>query len=128
NGKLAFTSAASPAVSLTVTSDNTSSAASGASMSQFFALGTAGLAGAASSYSINPLINQNPALLATAQVNLSAATGTAALSPGDSSGATALANAANAVTNFDAAGDLPAASMTLNRYASEFAGALGRRA
>jgi flagellar hook-associated protein 1 FlgK len=127
-GRLTFTSAASPAVNLSVTSDNTSSTASGASMSQFFGLGTANLAANASSYMINPLINQNPALLATAQVNLSAAAGTAALSPGDNSGATALANADNTVANFSAAGDLPAASMTINRYASQFAGALASKA
>jgi flagellar hook-associated protein 1 FlgK len=128
NGKLAFTSSVSPQVGLSVVSDATSSAASGASMSQFFGLGTANLAAYASSFSINPAINQNPTLLATGKVNLTAAAGVVALSPGDGTGATALANAADTVANFAAAGGLPAASMTLNRYAAEFAGALGRKA
>lgn len=128
NGKLAFTSAASPQVGLSVVSDTTSSSTGGASMSQFFGLGTANLAAYASSFSINSTINQNPALLATGKVNLAAATGVVALSPGDGTGATALANAADVVASFSAAGGLPAASMTLNRYASEFAGALGRKA
>jgi flagellar hook-associated protein 1 FlgK len=131
NGRLAFTSAANPAVNLSVVSDHTSwGGASGPSMSQMFGLGTANLAGAASSYAVNPAIDQNPALLATAQVNLSAGVGTGvvALSPGDGAGATALANAGDAIANFSAAGDLPAASMTLSRYASEFAGALGNKA
>ncbi len=99
-------------------------------MSQMFGLGTANLVGAASSYSVNPAINQNPALLATGQVNLSAGqgTGVVALSPGDGTGAAALANAGDLVANFSAAGDLPAASMTLSRYASEFAGAIGNKA
>ena len=128
NGKLAFTSSASPQVGLSVVTDATSSATSGASMSQFFGLGTANLAAYASSYAINPVINQNPALLATGKVNLSAAAGVVALSPGDGTGAAALADAANTVASFAAAGGLPAASMTLNRYAAQFAGALGRKA
>ena len=128
NGKLAFTSSASPQVGLSVVSDTTSSATGGASMSKFFGLGTANLAASASGYSINPAINQNPALLATGKVNLSAAAGVVALSPGDGTGAAALADAANTVANFAAAGGLPAASMTLNRYAAQFAGALGRKA
>ena len=128
NGKLAFTSSASPQVGLSVVSDTTSSATGGASMSQFFGLGTADLAARASSYSISPAIIQNPALLATGKVNLTAGAGVVALSPGDGTGATALADAANTVASFGTAGGLPAASMTLNRYAAQFAGTLGRKA
>jgi flagellar hook-associated protein 1 FlgK len=128
SGQLAFTSTPSPAVDLSIVSDTTASSASGASISQTFGLGTANLAAAATSYQVDPKINQTPALLATAKVNLAAAAGTSALSPGDGTGATALANAADTVANFNAAGGLPAAQMTLNRYAAEFAGALGRKA
>jgi flagellar hook-associated protein 1 FlgK len=128
NGKLAFSSATSPSVSLSVVSDTTSRGAGGPAMSQFFGLGTANLAANASGYSVNPAINQNPALLATARVNLSAAAGVVSISPGDGTGAAALANAGDRVANFSAAGGLPAGSMTLARYASEFAGALGRKA
>jgi flagellar hook-associated protein 1 FlgK len=131
NGRLAFTSSANPAVNLSVVSDQTSwGGATGPSMSQMFSLGTANLVGAASGYSVNPAIEANPALLATGQVNLSAGqgTGVVALSPGDGTGAAALANAGDQVANFSAAGDLPAASMTLSRYASEFAGAIGNKA
>jgi flagellar hook-associated protein 1 FlgK len=128
NGKLAFASATSPPVSLSVVSDGTSRGAGGPSMSQFFGLGTANLAANASGYSVNPAIDQNPALLATAKVNLSAALGVVSISPGDGAGAAALANAGDLVANFGAAGGLPAASMTLSRYASELAGALGRKA
>jgi flagellar hook-associated protein 1 FlgK len=128
SGNLSFSSSPSPQVSLSVISDNTSWGSSGASMSQFFALGTANFAADASSYAVNPAINQNPALLATGKVNLSAAAGTPAISPGDGTGATALANAGSTIANFNAAGDLPATSMTLDRYASQFAGSIARKA
>ena len=96
-------------------------------MGQVFGLGTQGLVGAISGFSVKSAIYQNPNLLAAARVNLGAGAN-AALSLGDGSGALALSKAADQTTSFASAGALPAASLTLSRYASEFGGALGRKA
>ena len=51
-----------------------------------------------------------------------------ALAPGDGRGALALSKANEQATSFGGAGGLPSANMTLQRYATEVAGSLGRRA
>ena len=127
NGRLNFSSATTPPVRLSVVSDSTARAVGGASMGQVFGLGTQGLVGAISGFSVKSAIYQNPNLLAAARVNLGAGAN-AALSLGDGSGALALSKAADQTTSFASAGALPAASLTLSRYASEFGGALGRKA
>jgi flagellar hook-associated protein 1 FlgK len=128
NGRLSFASASSPQVSLSVVSDTTARGVGGPNLTTTFGLGIGGKAAMASSFAVRPEIYQNPALLATAKVNLSAAAGVVALSPGDGRGAQAMAQAGEQTTTFAAAGDLPATRMSLSRYATEFAGSLGRKA
>ena len=127
NGRMTFSALTSPAVSLSVADDLTQRGAGGPSISTFFGIGTAGKASAAAGYQVNPAINDNPMLMAVARLNLSAV-GVSALAAGDGRGATALSKANEVLTGFSAANGLPAAQMTLSRYASEFAGALGRKA
>ena len=128
NGRLSFAAQTTPSVSLSVVEDKTRRGAGGPSISSFFGLGNAGAASAAGGYSVNPAIQQNPALLAVGRVNLSVAATSPALAAGDGRGALALSRAGDVATAFTAAGGLPATSMTLGRYTSEFAGSLGRKA
>jgi flagellar hook-associated protein 1 FlgK len=128
NGRLTFTSLSSPPANLSVVDDKTRRGAGGPSISSFFGLGIAGKASAAAGYSINPAVQQNPALLAVGKVNLSVGAGLSALAAGDGRGALALSKAGDVATAFVAANGLPASTMTLSRYTSEFAGSLGRRA
>lgn len=128
NGRLTFASLGSPTANLTVVDDKTTRGAGGPSISSAFGLGIAGKASAAAGYSVNPAIQQNPALLAVGKVDLNAAAGVAALAPGDGRGASALARVGDVATAFVAANGLPASNMTLSRYTSEFAGSLGRKA
>jgi len=125
-GRMAFTSAASPAVTLSVVDDQTSRNGTGPSLTRLFSLGIGGNAEAASSFAINPTVYQDPSKMALARLDL-AATGVA-LAPGDGRGALALSKANEQATSFGSAGGLPAANMTLQRYATEVAGSLGRRA
>ena len=126
NGRMAFTSAATPAVTLSVIDDQTARNGTGPSLTNLFSLGIGGSAQAASSFAINPTVYQDPTKMALARLNL-AATG-AALASGDGRGALALSKANEQATSFGAAGGLPSANMTLQRYATEVAGSLGRRA
>lgn len=128
NGRVTFTSGVSPEVGVSVVSDSTQRGAGGPSMTAFFSLGISGKAALAASYTVRPEIYQNPALLAAAKVNINAGAGVVALTPGDGRGATSLAQAGEQTTTFTAAGGLPTATMSLSRYASEFAGSLGRKA
>jgi len=128
NGRLKFNSAAGQAVNMSVVTDTTRRGASGPSISSFFGIGPAGAASAAASYAINTAIYQDPAKMAVARLNLSAVGPASALALGDGRGAAALAAAGEQATSFGAAGGLPATTMTLARYASEFSGSLGRKA
>jgi flagellar hook-associated protein 1 FlgK len=128
NGRLTFASQTLPAANLTVVEDKTRRGAGGPSISSFFGLGIAGKASAAGGYTINLAVQQNPALLAVGKVNLSVAAGMSALAAGDGRGALALSRAGDVATAFVAANGLPASTMTLSRYTSEFAGSLGRKA
>lgn len=123
-GALVFTPSAG-GTSLSVVSDNTQNA-QGASISQLFGLGAAQQASLATSYQINPDISANPMNMPLAQLDLSASSGTPVVAVGDGSGATALANAAQASINFAAAGDLPAMTTSITQYAANLAGALGQ--
>jgi len=126
-GRLAFESNATPGVTLSVVDDKTARNGTGPSLSNFFGLGIGGRAESAASYSLDQTIYQNPALLATARLDIDAV-GVAAYAPGDGRGALAIATAGEQATGFGRAGGLPAATMTIARYASEVAGSLGRRA
>jgi flagellar hook-associated protein 1 FlgK len=128
NGRLTFTSAGTYGASVSVLADTTSFGTNGPSMSQLFGIGPAERVSAASSFAIDKAINQNPALMALAKVNLSAAAGTPAITPGDGSGGVALATAGDQTVSFGAVNGFNATSTTVSRYATEFAGLLGRRA
>lgn len=128
NGAMNFQSTGSNGASVSVLSDSTARGVGGPSLSTLFGIGPEAQAAAATSFIINPAINQNPALLAVAKVNLSAAVGQPSLVPGDGSGAVALANAGEQNTNFASVNNFGAVTTTLARYATEFAGLLGRRA
>lgn len=128
NGRMTFASSASPAASLSVVEDTTARGAGGPSLSAFFGLGVSQIAAAAAGYSVQPSIYQDPGRMATARLDLSIAPPASALAAGDGRGASALAAVGDAMSRFGAAGGLPAGSMSVSRYASEFAGSLGRGA
>ena len=127
NGQLSFTASATPAPTLSVTSDTTSWAG-GPSLTQLFGITPGVQADLTTSYAINPTFVQNPGALPLAAVNLSAPAGTPAIATGDGSGAQAMANAANATTTFTAAGGDPGGTSTISNYASNLAGAIGEQA
>ncbi|HZZ34428.1 MAG TPA: flagellar basal body rod C-terminal domain-containing protein, partial [Caulobacteraceae bacterium] len=127
-GRMTFASTPSANVTLSVLSDQTSRGAGGPSMSELFGIGAQERGGQASRYSIDSAIQQNPSRLAFAQLDLTVPAGTPGLALGDGRGAVALALAGDVTTSFGAAGDFGALSMTVSRYASEFSGAIGRKA
>ena len=126
-GALSFT-AKSAGTTLAVSSDNTQRGAGGPSLSQLFGIGVSQQASRATTYQLRSDIEANPGNMALAKLDLAAGAGTPVVAPGDGSGATALAQAANALTSFGAAGDLPAMATTVTQYAANLAGALGQQA
>ena len=128
DGSLSFTGSGSPAPTMSVLSDRTTQVPSGVSMTELFGIGTGVRASRADSFSLRTDIRQSPAKLALAQLNLSAAAGTSALSVGDGRGALALADAGERTANFQAAGDSTGGPISVSRYASELAGEIGGRA
>ncbi|MDB5452251.1 MAG: flgK [Caulobacteraceae bacterium] len=128
NGRMVFASAGTAGASVSVLSDSTARGTNGPSLSNLFGIGPAEQASAASSFGIAKTISQNPALLALAKVNLAATSTQSAITPGDGSGGVALATAGERITTFGAVNNFAATSTTLSRYATEFAGLLGRRA
>jgi flagellar hook-associated protein 1 FlgK len=127
NGKLSFASNGNTDVTLAVTADHTSQAASGASMSQLFGLGVVERSNRASRMNVDPALISNPTKLALNKMDLTVAPGQSAVRPGDGKGALALAGAFDQTTQFGAAGTLGAVTMTVARYASEFGGGIGRQ-
>lgn len=126
-GALTFTNAAPAYATLSVASDETLRGAGGPSMSQLFGLG-AEREGRAQRYTVDPGVVNNPNLLAFGMLDLSVAPGDSSLRPGDGDGARLLAGAGDVVGPFAKSGALGAVSMTLQRYASEFGGSIGRNA
>jgi flagellar hook-associated protein 1 len=130
NGAMTFTPT-NPGSTLSVVSDNTQRGVNGPSMSQLFGLGVTQQASRATTFQIRPDISANPMNLALAKLDLSAASGTPpqpVVAIGDGSGATALAQVANATAKFAAAGDLPAVTTSVNQYAAQLGGDLGQKA
>ena len=126
-GALTFAGSAPAYATLSVASDETLRGPGGPSMSQLFGLG-AEREGRAQRYSVDPGVVNDPRKLAFAMLDLSAAPGESSLRPGDGDGARLLAGAGDVVGPFAKAGGLGAVSMTLQRYASEFGGSIGRAA
>ncbi|MGZ3402025.1 MAG: flagellar hook-associated protein FlgK [Phenylobacterium sp.] len=127
-GGLTFTGNAPQNAQLTVAQDTTSRGVGGPSISQLFGIGTAARTARAGDYEVNPTLSANPTLLPFATLNLGAAAGQPAVAPGDGSGALALSQATQTSTLFKAAGDLGNVTMTLNSYAAQFGGSIGRDA
>ena len=126
-GKLSFRAYDPAATSLAIVKDNTTQNPSGVSMSQLFGLGATGST-RAGAYTVRSDIQQDPAKLALAQLNLSAAAGTPALSKSDGRGGLALGDVGKRNVAFGAAGGASAGTKTLSSYAADFAGEIGGKA
>lgn len=114
---------------VSVVNDNTSRGVGGPSVSELFGVGQAQRASRVSTFEVRKDIAASPTRLALATVDLSqAALGRPALAIGDGRGAQRLARAGEITTRFDAVGGTASGSMSVSRYASEFAGSIGRKA
>jgi flagellar hook-associated protein 1 FlgK len=127
-GGLTFTGTAPQNAQLSVAQDTTARGVGGPSISQLFGLGTGVRTTRAGNYDVNPTLSANPTLVPFSTLNLSAAPGAPAVAPGDGSGALALSLATQSSTLFKAAGDLGNVTMSLNAYAAQFGGSIGRDA
>ena len=127
-GGLSFTGAPPQNAQLSVVQDTTQRGAGGPSISQLFGLGVAQRSTRAGSYSIDPAVASDPTKLALGTLDLSVAAGQPAISAGDGTGASAIAQSSQTSTLFKAAGDLGAVNMTLASYAAELGGSIGRAA
>ncbi len=128
DGSLSFTGFGNPAPTMTVLEDRTTQVPSGVSATELFGIGGGVRASRADGFALRADIRQSPARLALARLNLSAAVGTAALSPGDGRGALALADAGQRAANFQAAGGASGGSISVSRYAAELSGEVGGKA
>ena len=117
-----------PGTTVSVLGDNTQWGTGGASLSGLFGIGGAQQSSIAGSYQVRADIAADPSLLQTATLNLSAATGQAALLAGDGSGAQALANAGSTSVTFGAAGSQAATVTTATQYGALLGGSIGDQA
>jgi flagellar hook-associated protein 1 FlgK len=127
-GGLTFAGTPPQNAQLSVVQDTTARGAGGPSISQLFGLGTAPRSARAGNYQVNPTLSADPTQLPLGTLNLGVAAGQPAITPGDGSGALALSLVGQSNTLFKAAGDLGNVTMTLNSYAAEFSGSIGRDA
>jgi len=128
DGSLAFTGYGNPAPTLSVLEDRTTQVPSGVSVTELFGIGGGVRASRADGFALRADIRQSPSKLALAQLNLSAAVGTQALSVGDGRGALALADAGERSADFQAAGGSSGGSTSVSRYAAELSGEIGGKA
>ena len=128
NGQLAFTATPGSGNTLSVTQDGTSHVPGGLGISALFGIGAAARSARTENFSVRSDIQADPSLLALGKLNLTAATGTAALSKGDVSGADALSQAGLNRMQFNATTDQGAVSLTLSDYSALLSGSLGRKA
>ncbi len=128
SGEMKFTPIGDPAPRMSVLEDKTTQVPSGVSATELFGLGGGVRASRADGFKVRTDIQQSPSKLSLAQLNLSAAAGTAALSSGDGRGALLLADAGEKTVKFSAAGDSPGGSLSVSRYASELSGEIGGKA
>jgi len=127
DGALSFGGVTGQTVS--VVNDKTSRGSGGPSVSELFGLGHAERASRVTSFEVRPDIAAAPGRLALATFDpAQAALGRPALAIGDGRGAQRLAAAGEVITRFDAVGGSSAGSMSVSRYAAEFAGSIGRKA
>ncbi|MGZ9114790.1 MAG: flagellar hook-associated protein FlgK, partial [Brevundimonas sp.] len=128
DGSLSFTGYGNPAPALSVLEDTTTQVPSGVSVTELFGIAGGVRSSRADGFSLRTDIRQTPSRLALAQLNLSAAAGTPALSAGDGRGALILADAGERSSNFQPAGGSTGGSISVSRYASELSGEIGGRA
>lgn len=128
NGEMKFTPIGDPAPRMSVLEDTTTQVPSGVSATELFGLGAGVRASRADGFKVRTEIQQSPAKLALAQLNLGAAAGTMALSSGDGRGALLLADAGEKTVRFSAAGGSPGGNISVSRYASELSGEIGGKA
>lgn len=127
SGKLSFKAYSTSGPTMSVVNDATIQDPSGLSMSQLFGLGGTG-ATRAGAYSVRSDIQSDPGKLALAQLNLSAAAGSPALSTSDGRGALTLGDVGKRNVSFAAAGGASGGVRTLSSYAADFAGEIGGKA
>jgi flagellar hook-associated protein 1 FlgK len=128
DGSISFTGIGNPAPVMSVLEDKSIQVPSGISVTELFGIGGGVRSSRADGFSIRSDIRQSPSKLALAQLNLTAAAGAAALSPGDGRGALLLADAGERNANFMAAGGSSGGTISVSRYASELSGDIGGRA
>lgn len=126
-GKLSFKAYDPSVTTMSVVRDGTTQDPSGVSMSQLFGLGATGST-RAEAYTVRSDIQQDPGKLALAQLNLSAAAGTPALSKSDGRGGLVLGDVGKKNVTFGAAGGNSGGTKTLSSYAADFAGEIGGKA
>lgn len=128
DGTLSFTGYGNPAPTLSVLADTTTQIPSGVSVTELFGIAGGVRSSRADGFSLRSDIRQTPSRLALAQLNLSAAASTPALSAGDGRGALLLADAGERTSNFQPAGGSTGGAISVSRYASELSGEIGGRA
>jgi flagellar hook-associated protein 1 FlgK len=128
DGSLSFTGYGNPPPTMSVLEDRTTQVPSGVSVTELFGIAGGVRASRADDFSLRADIRQSPSRLALAQLNLSAAAGTPALSVGDGRGALVLADAGERPANFQAAGGSSGGSFSVSRYAAELSGEIGGKA
>lgn len=127
-GQISFTSNSTSPVTMSVVADNTERGVGGPSVSQLFGIGPAERSTRGEKFYVDPTMDQNPARLPFAQLDLTQTVGgKAALTIGDGRGALALAKSGDTVTSFSAAGDTAAVTMSVTRYATDFSGSIARK-
>jgi flagellar hook-associated protein 1 FlgK len=127
-GALTFNGSGSPPAVLSIAQDTTTQVPSGVSMTELFGLGAGVRSSRADGFTLRSDINGNQNKLALAQLNLSAAAGTAALSVADGRGALGLTDAGQRNVNFQAGGGSAGGLQSIARYASDLSGDIGARA
>ncbi len=128
NGRMSFTSNNSLSVSVSVIGDQTARGAGGPSASELFGLGAAERASRGSRLTVSASIVADPTRLSLNKLDLTVAATQPAIRPGDGSGARGLATAGAVMTHFGAAGTLGSLATTVNTYAAQFGGGIGRLA
>jgi flagellar hook-associated protein 1 FlgK len=128
-GQISFTSSSTTPVSMSVQADTTERGTGGPSVSQLVGLGPAERSTRGEKFFVSQAMNENPKLLPFAKLDLTQGVGgNPALAIGDGRGALDLAKSGDTTTGFSAAGDASAMTMTVSRYASDFSGAIARKA
>src|SRR5579859_315655 len=127
-GGLTFQGTQPQNAQVTVAQDTTQRGVGGPSISQLFGLGLAQRSTRAGSFQVNPTLAADPTQVPLATLNLGAGPGQPAVSPGDGSGALALSLANQNPVLLKAAGDLGNITTSIDGYAAQFGGSIGRDA